>query len=223
MLKLIIFDMDGLMFDTEAVMLRAFLEVTGEEGLAGTKEQFLKILGLNSADIQRKYTEYFGPDIDPEDLYRKGGERKLKILKEEGVPVKAGLAGLLQETDRLGLKKAIASSSDRKMILENLASVGLVDSFDLILSSGEFQRGKPYPDIFLAVCERLQILPGEALVLEDSANGVRAAVAGGIPVIHVPDLVDIPEEDRRQCLAVCSNLDEVTPMLESLVHGELNE
>lgn len=219
MLKLIIFDMDGLMFDTEAVMLRAFLEVTGEDGLSGTKDQFLEILGLNSADIQRKYTEFFGPDTDAKDLYRKGGERKLRILKEEGIPIKAGLLDLLKETDRLGLKKAIASSSDRQMILENLASAGLADCFDLVLSSGEFLRGKPYPDIFLAVCERLHILPEEALVLEDSANGVRAAVAGGIPVIHVPDLVDIPEEDRQKCLTVCSDLNEVTPLLEHLVLG----
>ena len=213
MIKLVIFDMDGLMFDTEEVMCRAFLEVTREEGHPGSREQFREIIGLNAPDIQKKYRQYFGDDVDAVRLYRLGGERKLKIIREEGLPVKPGLFDLLSEIDRLGLKKAVASSSDQEMIRDNLARAGLSGRFDLIVSTRDFARGKPYPDVFLAVCQKLHVLPQEALVLEDSLNGVEAAVAGGIPVIQIPDILELPDRAKERCLAVCSSLDQVIPLL----------
>lgn len=213
MFKLIIFDMDGLMFDTEAVMLRAFLEVTGENGFKGTKEQFISLLGLNSSDIQKKYIEFYGPDTDAGALYRMCGERKLDILEKEGIPVKKGLTELLDEVDRLGIKKAVASSSDKKMIMDNLVRAGLSKRFDYILSARDLKRGKPYPDIFLQVCEEMQTAPEETLVLEDSDNGVRAAVSGNIPVIQIPDLIKPSPDLREKCLAVRSSLYEVILLL----------
>lgn len=217
MLKLVIFDMDGLMFDTEEVMCRAFLEVTRENGYPGTRQQFMEIIGLNGPDIQRKYRQYFGPDVDAAALYRMGGERKIKIIQEEGIPVKKGLFELLLEIDRLGLKKAVASSSDEGMIRDNLARSGMLEQFDLIMSTRDFERGKPFPDIFLTVCEKLKVLPQEALVLEDSANGVEAAIAAGIPVIQIPDLVSLPDSQKKQCYAVRPSLDQVIPLLDQMV------
>lgn len=213
MLKLVIFDMDGLMFDTEAVMCRAFLEVTKENGFPGTKDQFMSLLGLNGPDIQKKYREYYGEDINAEALYRMCGERKMKILDAEGIPVKKGLYELLDEIDRLGLKKAVASSSDRQMIIDNLKSAGIADRFDLILSSGGLKRGKPFPDIFLTVCRQLDIRPEEALVLEDSANGVEAAAAGGIAVIQIPDFSELSDELKEKCLAIRDSLEQVIPLI----------
>lgn len=213
MLKLVIFDMDGLMFDTEAVMCRAFLEVTKENGFPGTKDQFMSLLGLNGPDIQKKYREYYGEDINAEALYRMCGERKMKILDAEGIPVKKGLYELLDEIDRLGLKKAVASSSDRQMIIDNLKSAGIADRFDLILSSRGLKRGKPFPDIFLTVCRQLDIRPEEALVLEDSANGVEAAAAGGIAVIQIPDFSELSDELKGKCLAIRDSLEQVIPLI----------
>lgn len=216
MLKLVIFDMDGLMFDTEAVMYRAYLEVTAENGYQGSKEQFISLLGLNSASVCKKYREYYGPEVNAEALYRMGGERKIQILKREGIPVKKGLMELLSAIEKLGIKKAVASSSDEDMIMDNLADAGLSGRFDYILSARGMKRGKPFPDIFLKVCEKLNVKPEEALVLEDSENGVRAAMAGGIPVIQIPDLVELPEELRQECLAVKPSLDQVIPLLYSI-------
>ena len=219
MLKLVIFDMDGLMFDTEEVMCRAFLEVTRENGYPGNRDHFMNIIGLNSSDIQEKYRQYFGPDVDAAGLYRMGGERKIRIIREEGIPVKKGLFSLLFALDRLGLKKAVASSSDEGMIRDNLKRAGILDRFDLIMSTRDFERGKPYPDIFLTVCEKLKVEPREALVLEDSANGVEAAVAGGIPVIQIPDLVTLPASLEKKCYAIRPSLDQVIPLLDELSRG----
>ena len=216
MLKLVIFDMDGLMFDTEEVMCRAYLEVTKENGYKGTRDQFIALIGLNAPDVQRKYRQYFGPDVDAAGLYLMGGERKLKIIREEGIPVKEGLFPLLAELDRLGLKIAVASSSDEEMIRDNLIRAGILERFDLIMSTRDCKRGKPFPDIFLDVCQKFEVLPQEALVLEDSVNGVQAAVAGGIPVIQIPDLLPLPIPLKKECYAVCSSLNDVIPLLEPM-------
>lgn len=220
MLKLVIFDMDGLMFDTEGVMCRAFLEVTRENGYPGSRDQFMSLIGLNGPDIQEKYRQYFGRDVDAAGLYRMGGQRKIDIIREEGIPVKQGLFELLSEVDRLGLKKAVASSSDEEMIRDNLARAGLSDHFDLILSTRDFKRGKPFPDIFLTVCQRLDVLPDQALVLEDSPSGVEAAIAAGIDVIQIPDLIDLPPSLEKKCYAVCESLDQVIPLLEPMTRPE---
>lgn len=214
MFQLVIFDMDGLMFDTEEVMCRAFIEVTGELGFYGTRDQFISLLGLSSADIQQKYREFYGDGIDAKELYRLGGERKLSIVKREGLPVKKGLFALLDAIDRLGIRKAVASSSDEQMILDNLDRAGLGGRFDLVVSAMGVKRGKPYPDLFLEVCSRLAVPPEKTLVLEDSQNGVEAALAGGIPVIHIPDFLRLPEETAGRCLAVCDSLDQVIPYLQ---------
>ncbi|MBQ9155825.1 MAG: HAD family phosphatase [Eubacterium sp.] len=215
MFKLIIFDMDGLMFDTEGVMCRAFLEVTAESGYPSTRDQFIGLLGLNSRDIQKKYRDYYGEDVDAAAIYRACGDRKMEILETEGVPVKKGLSRLLDEIDRLGIKKAVASSSDLQVIKDNVDRAGFGGRFDLLMSSASarIQRGKPYPDLFLAVCREFAVKPGEALVLEDSVNGVEAAIAGGIPVIQVPDFVQLPESLKKQCLSVVDSLDQVIPFL----------
>ena len=153
--------------------------------------------------------------MDAAAIYRACGDRKMEILETEGVPVKKGLSRLLDEIDRLGIKKAVASSSDLQVIKDNVDRAGFGGRFDLLMSSASarIQRGKPYPDLFLAVCREFAVKPGEALVLEDSVNGVEAAIAGGIPVIQVPDFVQLPESLKKQCLSVVDSLDQVIPFL----------
>lgn len=213
MIQLIIFDMDGLMFDTEAATCRAFLEVGTEWGLHPRKEQFIELLGLNSKDIIKKYHDYFGKDVDAESLYRQVGDRKMKTLEKEGIPIKKGLMELLKAIDKAGIKKAVASSSNQDVIEKNIRDAGLEGRFDYILSAKKVKRGKPFPDVFLEICQKLQADPEQTLVFEDSANGVAAALAGNLPVINVPDMVRIPPELARQCAAVVDSLEEAIPYL----------
>lgn len=209
MLKLVIFDMDGLMFATEQINYRAFTEIVTEEGYQPSFEQFTGFLGMHAKDIQRKYYSYYGPDVDAEGIYRKVGERAKQIIREEGVPEKEGLRELLEVVRKKKLYTAVASGSDTEVIKEYLDRTGLAPYFDMVLSSKEVKRGKPYPDIFLEICRKFHVKAEETLVLEDSANGVQAALAGNIPVINVPDLLPIPEEQQKQCVAVVENLSKV--------------
>ena len=163
MLKLIIFDMDGLMFATEQVNYRAFTEIVKEEGYNPTFEQYIGFLGMNAKDIQKKYYVYYGEDVDAEGIYKKVGNRS----KQEK-----------------GLQTAVASGSDTDVIKEYLDRTGLNEYFDMVLSSKDVKRGKPFPDVFLEICKAFDVKPEETLVLEDSANGVQAALAGNLPVIN---------------------------------------
>ena len=128
MLELVIFDMDGLMFATEQVNCRAFMEVVKEEGYHPTFEQFTSLLGMNARDIQKKYYDYYGEDTDAEGLYKKVGSRAKQIIKEEGVPEKNGLRELLNAVKEKKLHTAVASGSDTSVIKEYLENGNIINS-----------------------------------------------------------------------------------------------
>ena len=160
-------------------------------------------------DIQKKYYSYYGENVDAEGIYKKVGQRAKQIIRKEGVPEKAGLRQLLKVVKEKELLAAVASGSDTEVIKEYLERTGLTPYFDTVLSSKEVKRGKPYPDIFLEICKQLNIKTEETLVLEDSANGVQAALAGNFSVINIPDLLPIPEEQQEKCVAVVEDLNKV--------------
>ncbi|MDO5146795.1 MAG: HAD family phosphatase [Eubacteriales bacterium] len=215
MLKLVIFDMDGLLFDTETVTCRAFLEKGKEWGLEPTREQYIEFLGCNAEAICKKYYVFFGDDIDAEELFRQVGERKMEIIQKEGIGVKKGVRELLDYLESKGIPKAVASGSSQEMIEDNVRRTGLWGRFDYMLSTENVKRGKPYPDAFLEICKKSGVKPEEALVLEDAENGVKAAIAGQIPVINVPDVLELPEELKEQCVAVVDSLEEVIHLMET--------
>ena len=190
------------------------MEVVKEEGYHPTFEQFTSFLGMNARDIQKKYYDYYGEDTDAEGIYKKVGSRAKQIIKEEGVPEKNGLRELLNAVKEKKLHTAVASGSDTSVIKEYLEKTGLTEYFDMVLSSKDVKRGKPYPDVFLEICQKFDVKPEETLVLEDSSNGVQAALAGNLPVINVPDLLPIPEEQQEKCVAVVSDLVQVIPLLD---------
>ena len=213
MLRLVIFDMDGLMFDTEHINYRAFTEIVTEEGYHPTFEQYTGLLGMNSKDIQKKYRSYYGEAVDAEGIYKKVGDRAKQIIRKEGVPEKKGLRELLEVVREKNLYTAVASGSDKEVVKEYVDNAGLSSCFDMILSAKEVKRGKPYPDVFLEICQQLNVKPEDALVLADSANGVQAALAGELPVINIPDLIPIPEEQQEKCKAVVGDLIQVIPFI----------
>ena len=212
-MRLVIFDMDGLMFDTEAVAARAFEEIGREWGLQADLEIYKTLIALDKRDTCARYHELYGQDIDAELFYDTIGQRISKITQEEGVAMKPGLLPLLDAIEAAGLQKVIASSSEPETIEEFLEGCGLADRLDGVISSKEVARGKPAPDIFLEACRRYGVRPSEALVLEDSPEGIRAAAAGQIPVIGIPDLKDYSEEITQMCLCVGRTLEDVIPYL----------
>lgn len=196
MLKGVIFDMDGLMFDTERVWsrlwapaLRRFGRDTVPDGLDEAAR------GTAGERLQEVIRRYCGPDIDPEAL-------RLTLLElgaaefAESVPKKPGLDGLLAYLRGRGLPLAVASSSPEATVRRNLKISGTSEYFSVVIGGDRITRSKPDPDIFLAAAAALGTAPADTLVLEDSYNGIRAAAAGGFIPVMVPDLMPANDEMR---------------------------
>lgn len=214
MIKAVIFDMDGLMFDTERLWdtlweptcralglempqdLEAFF--TGGRGLAGVK--------LN------EHIQKFFPQADPQVIVEKIWELAEQRFAQ-GVPCKPGLAELLETLEEKKLPRIVASSSPRALILKNLETTGMARYFDQVVCGADVRHSKPAPDIFLEAARRLGVDIRDCLVLEDSFNGVRAGHAAGAVTVMVPDIAQPDEEIRALYNRCCKDLFEVRQLL----------
>ena len=217
MLKLAVFDMDGLMFDTEGVTARAYVEMGQIRNVPTTREQFLGYLGMNADDIKKVYYELFGADFDADGFYKAVGDHRSDILAREGVPVKEGLKELTDALDALNIPMVVASGSEEDVIRRNLELTGFSGRFRETICTRSVGRGKPFPDVYLHICRKWNVKPEETLVLEDSENGIRAGLDAGTKVIAVPDLLPVDEKLAERCYAELPDLKKVVDMLPALM------
>lgn len=208
----VVFDMDGLIVDTETLFRDVMMEVSRRRGLHLPLEVFLRMVGLQRDGSRAVALEHFGSDFDF-DAWNDEAWALARARVEVGVALKAGVIELLDDLDRMGLPRAVATSSGHPTVARQLGPHGLLDRFQAILAAGDYERGKPYPDPFLAAADRLGVHPSGCLALEDSHNGVRAAHAAGMMTIMVPDLLEATEEMQRLCVAVTATLHGVRDLL----------
>ena len=213
----VIFDMDGLMFDTEPLWKACWapaLALFGLEEAPGLADAARGVAAPQTVPI---IARFYGPDVDAAGI-RREFDRLAAERFARGVPKKPGLDGLLAYLEEQGVPRAVASSSPRAMVEGNLEHTGLAGTFSAVVAGGEVARSKPDPDIFLEAARRLGCDPATTLVLEDSFAGVRAGAAGGFVTVMVPDLMQPTDEMRGLCRRVCTDLDEVRRLLQA---GEL--
>jgi HAD superfamily hydrolase (TIGR01509 family) len=209
--RAVIFDMDGLMIDSEVIYREAWLRAIGQFKREMPEEVFRQFLGRNNRDSRARLAEIYGADFDVAGFLDVCRTLAGAHIDTHGIPHKRGLAGLLAKLEARRLAKAVATSTRREWALRSLGP--LAARFEVLTTGDEVARGKPAPDIFLLCAERLQAAPHECLVLEDSEAGIRAAHAAGMPVIMIPDLVEPSEEIRALAWRVCRSLEEVDPLL----------
>jgi len=198
-LSAIIFDMDGLMFDSERIAQITWQQAAGESGFDFPAEIYMGIVGLSYPDVDRYTRQVFGGDFPLETVYARKQALMENYITTQGIPIKPGLWELLQAVEAANLRRALASSSARRIILRNLRAAGLdSDWFHAILSGDEIRHNKPAPDIFLLASQRLQAPPERCLVLEDSNAGIQAACAAGMLSIMIPDMLPATSH-TRQC------------------------
>ena len=190
----VIFDMDGLMFDSEAVYRRAWLHWVHEFGAIMDDPTFHRFIGRNATSSRALLAELYGDQFDAGEFLRRTREHALAEVSSSGVPEKPGLRPLLAFLEERGIPKAVATSTDRPIASRWLD--GLLPSFGALATGDEVAHGKPAPDLFLLAARRLGVPPAECLALEDSAAGVQSAQAAGMTVVMVPDLVP-PTPDIR--------------------------
>lgn len=211
--KGVLFDMDGVVLDTEKLYTRFWQEAAWFFGYPMTKEQALGMRSLNRGAGVAKMQSYFGKDVDYEAIRNKRMELMDAFVANEGVEIKLGIHALLDYLDAKGIKRAIATSSPLERTKLYLSSVGLVDRFDVLVSGYMVEKGKPEPDIYLYAASKLGLKPEECMVLEDSPTGIIAAHRAGCIPVMVPDQ-DTPDKATREILsAIADNLIAVTELI----------
>lgn len=213
-LKLVIFDMDGLMYDTEQIGLACLIKAAIKYGYVIDREFGLMGIGMNSNDYQKLVKEKFGDEYPYLQISQKSREMRMTYLKEHGMIVKPGLKELIEFLKDHNIKIAIASSSSKETIDEYNHLAGFDGIFDYIIAGNMVEHSKPDPEIFLKVLEHFNISKDEALVLEDSRNGIMASYNAQIPVICVPDLVKHDLEITKLTYATLPSLVEVKELIE---------
>ena len=210
----VLFDMDGLVLDTEKLYTRFWQEAANALGYPMTKEQALGMRSLNRGAGLAKMQSYFGPEVDYDKIRNKRIELMDAFVEQEGVNLKPGIHELLAYLKEHGIKTAIATSSPIERTLLYLGSVGLSESFDELVSGYMVEKGKPEPDIYLYAAEKLGVKPSACMVLEDSPAGILAAYRAGCVPVMVPDQ-DKPDRDTKEMLyAEAENLLAVISLLE---------
>jgi HAD superfamily hydrolase (TIGR01509 family) len=197
--SLVIFDMDGLMFDTEKVSFQSFIKSCEFYGYALDEITFRRTIGVNLIRVKEIYQQRFGKEFPFDMVLAKKLEFATQYMEDNGVPIKEGLYELLDFLAKNKIKKAVATSSNRKTAMHLLALANVLKSFDYALYGDELKKSKPEPDIFLAVAKRMNCLPENCIVLEDSPLGVLAGSRAGMKVIMIPDLLQ-PDKDTQKLL-----------------------
>jgi HAD superfamily hydrolase (TIGR01509 family) len=204
----VVFDMDGLLVDTEAVFREVMMASSAVHGVELPEAVFLRMVGLPEHASRAVAMAHFGDDFDYDPWLAHAWDLAHERI-EAGVPLKAGVVEMLDALDRARLPRAIATSSRHETVERHLGPAGLLERFDAVIAAGDYARGKPYPDPFLTAATRLEVDPADCLALEDSHNGVRAAHAAGMMTVMVPDLLPATPEIAGLCVAVAASLHEV--------------
>lgn len=212
-MKAIVFDMDGVLFDTEMVCLEGWKVVAEKNNLPDMENVFTKCIGLNNTDCQAVLQDAYGADFDYGEFRKQASAEFWGYIETKGLPEKTGVHELLGWLRGSDYKVALASSTRRSSVLNCLENAGILDYFEVIISGDMVEHSKPEPDIYLLACERLGVEPGEAYAIEDSFNGIRSAHAAGMNPIMVPDMLAPDAEMQEKSVAILKDLLEVLEYL----------
>lgn len=197
--KAVVFDMDGVIFDSERAVMQCWKEVASRHNIPDIEKAILACTGTTMVRTREIMLNLYGADF-PYDEYARESSAIFHSRYDGGrLPMKPGVKELLTFLKEHDKKIALASSTRQQVVTDELRDAGVIEYFDRIICGDMVSRNKPAPDIFLKACEELNISPSDSYAIEDSYNGIRAAHAGGLHPIMVPDL--LPADEEMQSLA----------------------
>lgn len=214
-IELVIFDMDGLILDTEKLYLEFGLEAFRDFGYDITEEVILGTVGLNDESTKAYYSEHIGKSVDFDGIFQAVDEKLLSASLNKKVEIKKGFFELADYLEKNNIKKVVATSSKREKAEFMLKNAGILEKFDFLVCGDEVKRGKPDPEIFLKAAEGIKTDAKNTIVLEDSYNGLRAAKSADMLPVMIPDLLESNEEISKLIYKEIKTLEEVIEILES--------
>lgn len=216
MIKAIIFDMDGLMIDSERVTFECYQEIIKGMNLTMDEEFYKTLLGKPLKGIYQRFYDVYGNDFPIEDVIKDVHALMAKRFETEGVPIKTGLKSLLEYLKENNYKTIVATSSNRDRVDTILSQAQITDYFDDSICGDEVTKGKPNPEVFLKSCQKLGVNVDEAIVLEDSEAGIQASYDAGIKVICIPDMKYPEKQYEEKTFKILKDLNGVTEYLKNL-------
>lgn len=216
MIKAIIFDMDGLMIDSERVTFECYQERLKDMNLTMDEEFYKTLLGKPIKGIYQRFYYVYGNDFPIENVIQDVHQLMAERFETEGVPVKKGLVELLHYLKDNNYKTIVATSSNRDRVDKILAQAKITEFFDDSICGDEVTKGKPNPEVFLKSCQKLGVNVDEAIVLEDSEAGIQASYDANIKVICIPDMKYPEKQYEEKTFKILKDLTEVTAYLKSL-------
>lgn len=204
--KAVIFDMDGIIFDSERLVLDCWKKIAEEHCLEGMHEAYLPCIGTNDIRTREIMTDYYGADFPYDELRKESSVLFHEIVDRNGLPVKKGARELLVYLKTNNIPVGLASSTRLAVVTEELKQAGLYGFFQAVTGGDQLKRSKPEPDIYLLACERLGARPEDTYAVEDSYNGIRSSASAGMMPVMVPDLLPPTEEMRQKSVIVLDDL-----------------
>lgn len=213
MIKAVIFDMDGLMIDSERMTYYGYIKVMEKMNLTISEEFYKTLLGKQVGFAHEQFRKLYGEDFPIEQVIIDVHEYLADVFENDGVPVKKGLVELLTYLKDNQYQICVATSSHRERMEHILGLAGVLNYFDHSVCGTEVKNGKPSPDVFLKACEKLDVAVNEAIVLEDSEAGIQASHAAQIPVYCIPDMKYPEPEFAQMTTGILESLDKVIDCL----------
>lgn len=217
MIKGAIFDMDGLMFDSERLVCSIWQEMMDENGYKFNVDIFKNTIGLRQDKSKKFYTSLYGEDFDYDGFKIQSRQRFYKRIEKDGVPIKKGLFELLDFLKDNNIKMAVATSTSAKTALKVIKKAGVYDYFYSFVCGDDVKNGKPHPEVFLTAAERIGVPPEECVAFEDSINGIKSAFAANMTAVMVPDFLQPTDEIKNKISFLCNSLDEAIDIFMSAI------
>jgi HAD superfamily hydrolase (TIGR01509 family) len=210
MIQAVIFDMDGVLFDTERLGLVQQLKACREVGFPVTEELIKRTMGSSMAAGREILLDALGREFPYEKMIERWTEHMYEDMALNGIPQKPGIQELLGVLKEKGMKTAVATSNNRSIVEDYMKMAGMENSFDEVVCGDSIKRSKPAPDIYLAAAEKLGTEPSKCMGVEDSANGVKSVRAAGMVSVMVPDLIPFTQ-------ALSPYVDHCVPTLKDII------
>lgn len=216
-IKAVLFDMDGVIFDTEREYLKEWNKIFEKYGYEMKKEIYVSVMGRGRKKVKEIFKENFGDDLPIEEMYIEKDKMLKEAIENNEVPLKQGALELLEFLKKNEYKTALATSAKKDRVKSQVNHAKINNLFDAIVCADDIVNSKPNPEIFLKAAEKVNVKPENCIVIEDSEAGIRAAFNAGMIAFHVKDLKEADESIIKYCDKNFENLIEIKKYIENML------